>query len=131
MYHWHSPGNLESRRRVSQPLCKAGVCSRLGSEVGCWLAPGEATALVENNGAASEGCNVSGLNCKHEPQIPKKGKDSRLPGLCRSPHRSALRPACGPCQAEARKQECSESKALFLFVLFVSPAKKVKFIGTL
>lgn len=54
------------------------------------------------------------------PKSPVRGKT--LDCLGRAAHRTALllRPACGPCQAEARKQECSESKALFLFVCFSS-----------
>lgn len=54
------------------------------------------------------------VNTNSKP--PRRGK---TPGcLGRAAHRAAVppRPACGPCQAEARKQECSESKALSLFV---------------
>jgi len=53
----------------------------------------------------------------------KSSRRRKTPGcLGRATHHAALlpRPACSPCQAEARKQECSESKALFLFVCFSS-----------
>lgn len=52
------------------------------------------------------------------PKSPRRGKTSGCLG--HAAHCAALppRPACGPCQAEAKKQECSESKALLLFVCF-------------
>lgn len=79
MHHWHTSAIWRAGA--------AGVCRRLGSKV----APGETTALVGNGRAASDRCNIPELNCKHEPQVHKKGEDTGV-----------LRPSCSPCCSATR-----------------------------
>lgn len=86
MHHWHASGDLESERRVSQPLCAAGVCSRLGgAKRGAgWLLVKQRlwwTTVEQPQKDATFWDSIANTNTKS----PRRWKDSGLPGPCRSP----------------------------------------------
>lgn len=99
-------------QREGQPLCTAGVCRATDTSVKqLWC-----RAMEQPQGDATFQDSVADM----APEYPRREKT--LGCLGRALHCTALPmgPVGSLSQAEARKWECSESKALLLFVCFSS-----------